>query len=75
MQYIQAKYLESSALESKCNQIQEVYELAKHDALRGSVLLAKVVQLLHERLNLRRRTPLSEIDSADDTLARFSILF
>lgn len=29
------KYLEPCALESECNQIQKVYELAEHETLRG----------------------------------------
>ena len=34
-------------LESECNQIQEVYELAEHDTLRRCILLTEVVQLFH----------------------------
>ena len=69
-----ARYLESSVLESERNQIQEVYELAEHDTLRRRVLLAEVVQLFHECLDLGRRTPLVQVNSADDALAGFRVL-
>lgn len=75
MECCHARYLESSILESECNQVQKVHELTEHDTLCCYILLTEVIQLFHKRLNLGRRTPLVQVDSTNDTLTGLCVLF
>ena len=65
-----------SFLQPKRNQIQKVDKLAEHDALRRSILQPEVAQLFHKSLNLRRGSPIVQIQPTEDTLpSRDSALF
>lgn len=67
-------YIEAGLLQPVCDEIQKVDELAKHDALRGCVLPSEIAQLLNQGLDLRRRAPLVEVQSAENTLTRLHFL-
>ena len=63
-----ATYCEPSLLQPICGEIQKVHELAEHKTFGGRVLLPEVAELLDERLDLRRRPPLVQVQPAEDTL-------
>ena len=45
---------EARLLQPICDEVQEVNELAEHEALRSRILLPQVAQLLDEGFDLRR---------------------
>lgn len=63
-------HFEARSLEAISNQVEEVDELAEHQALRRGVLHAQVAQLLDERLDLGRRPPCVQVETPEDPLAR-----
>ena len=67
---------EPGSLKPIRNQIQKVDKLAEHDALRRGILQPEIAQLFHEGLDLRRGSPIIQIQPTEDTLpSRDSALF
>ena len=56
------------------DEVKEVDELTEDNALGRTILPTEVVELLQERLDLRRRTPLVKVQTPENTLTRLRVL-
>jgi hypothetical protein len=68
-------YGKASFLQPEGDQVEEVDKLTKHETFRGRILYPEIRKLLDKRFNFGGRPPGIKVETAQDTLSSFDILF